>query len=141
MLFEFDIRTLPPSPSPLKVLVFKCFVYTSLSVTVLMEERNKVTSRSLIYNKLMNAGSSTLNDLSRGAFLRFFNTIAQNIDSEFNPQKICRNYPNKMYKSFKECDDKFVFEEVEKIGLMPFWATNNYTMVTKLRYFLSLLSH
>ena len=109
-------------------------MYTSLSVSVLMEERNKVTSRSLIYNKLMNAGSSTLNDLSRGAFLRFFNTISQNIDSEFNPQKICTNYPNKMFESFKECDDKFVFEEVEKIGLMPFWATNNYSSVTKLRY-------
>ena len=121
MLFEFDIRTLPPSPSPLKVLVFKCFVYTSLSVTVLMEERNKVTSRSLIYNKLMNAGSSTLNDLSRGAFLRFFNTIAQNIDSEFNPQKICRNYPNKMYKSFKECDDKFVFGFSKVLGKLGRW--------------------
>ena len=83
----------------------------------------------------------TLNDLSKGGFLNFFVSISQTIDTEFNQQKKCSNYPNKMYESYKECDDEFVIEEVSKIGLMPFWATNNYTMVTKLRYFLSLLSH
>ena len=45
-----------------------------------------------------------------------------------------------LLKKFKNCDDDFVYQEVLKTSLMPFWATENYTSVTKIRSTISFES-
>ena len=104
-------------------------------VTLIIEERNKVTSRYLKYNRLMSSGLSlTFDDLQFASFIQVVNRISQSIYSEFDMEKKCQIYPNEKYESYKDCDDEFVQKEVSKTGLIPFWVTNNYNTVTKLRY-------
>ena len=65
--------------------------------------------------------------------LKFVSTISQMIDSKFDLKKKCENYPNDKFGMYKDCDDDFVLQEVLKIGLIPFWATKNFSSVTKHR--------
>ena len=73
--------------------------------------------------------------------LSFIHELDQRFISLFNgtisldPDKDCLNYPNQIYKSFKECDLKSVqqilFNKYDQI--MPFWASPNFSSVTNLR--------
>ena len=74
-----------------------------------------------------------LNDLSNPAYFSYYHTISQKVDSELDKKKNCRKYPNNKYETFKDCDFEFVRNQVSKEGLNPFWATKNYTTVTKLK--------
>ena len=67
------------------------------------------------------------------SYLEFVSTISQTIDTEFDQENNCKNYPTENYESFRDCDDEFVKKEVTKTGLIPFWVTKNYSSVTKLR--------
>ena len=71
--------------------------------------------------------------LSYREYLSYFVTITQTIDSEFDIEKMCTNYPNDKYRKFKDCDNEFINQEVLKLGLMPFWATKNISTATKFR--------
>ena len=42
----------------------------------------------------------------------------------------CINYPTKNFDSFQDCDENFTFEEMKKIGVMPFWAAKDNIIVT-----------
>ena len=77
-----------------------------------------------------------INDISKAVGLSYIHTIYQTIDSEFDLEKNCRNYPNDEFTKYKDCDDEFMQQELEEHGLMPFWATKDYNKVTKLRYLL-----
>ena len=77
--------------------------------------------------------SIILNDLSNPEYLSHIVTISQTIDSELDKEKLCVNYPNDEYQKFKDCDNKFINQEVLKVGLMPFWATKNISTATKFR--------
>ena len=58
--------------------------------------------------------------------------LRQNLysDSDKGQENICINYPSKNFKSFRECDEKFVIEEMQKKYFMPFWATDDTRSVT-----------
>ena len=64
-----------------------------------------------------------------------FQSISQTIDSEKDPLKNCVNYPNIDYEAFGDCDLYTFHQDLknEYDGIMPFWATTNYSTVTKLR--------
>ena len=132
-LFDyFNMDTITP-----KQIYFYFTEMYYFGVTLIIEERNKVTSRYLKYNRLMSSGPSltfTFDDLEEGSFIQVVNRISQSIYSEFDMEKKCQIYPIEKYGSYKDCDDEFVQKEVSKTGLIPFWVTNNYSTVTKLRY-------
>ena len=50
-----------------------------------------------------------------------------------DPNKECVNYPHKGFDHYSDCDEKYVYEQINKDfdGLMPFWATNNISEVTE----------
>ena len=81
----------------------------------------------------MYIGPPMIHELYYPAYFSYYHTISQIIDSEFDKKKNCKNYPNDNYKKFKDCDFDFVHEQVTKEGLNPFWATKNYSTVTKLK--------
>ena len=62
-------------------------------------------------------------------------SISQTIDSEKDPLKTCVNYPHNGYETFGDCDLYTFLQDLKKEydGIMPFWATTNYSTVTKLR--------
>ena len=43
----------------------------------------------------------------------------------------CVDYPNEKYQSYEECDQEFVKQRTKDIGVIPFWATDNFEDVTK----------
>ena len=46
----------------------------------------------------------------------------------------CEVYPNKNYKTFNDCDEEFVFTEVNQtMNITPFWSTKDLKSVTKHR--------
>ena len=63
---------------------------------------------------------------------RYVFSLSQTIHS---PETIkCVHYPTIDYKNYKECDEAFVYNQMKYyFKLMPFWATSNFTEVTKLR--------
>ena len=83
--------------------------------------------------------SMIIDDLSKAVGLSYILTLYQTIDSEFDLQKNCRNYPNDEFVEYKDCDDKFMQQELLEDGLIPFWATNDYSNVTKIRYLILIL--
>ena len=44
----------------------------------------------------------------------------------------CRNYPTEDFETFRDCDAQFVRREVDKMGVVPFWATQDLTEVTNI---------
>ena len=62
--------------------------------------------------------------------------LSQNIDSERDHKKRCKNYPNNEFVSYLECDQIYFRKLTNnaKPALMPFWITSNYSEVTKLAH-------
>ena len=54
--------------------------------------------------------------------------ITQRVFVEDDPTNTCRDYPNKEYLSFKQCDDQFVRNLLP--GLTSVWMTDNYSEVS-----------
>ena len=129
-LFDyFDMDTITP-----KQIFFNFNKVDNVGVTLLIEERNKVVSRSEKYLRSMYIGPSmTFNNLANIIHKSYVHIISTSKDSDIDPNIKCKNYPYKKYKSYKDCDDEFILQEVLKIGLVPFWATDDYRIVTKKR--------
>ena len=60
--------------------------------------------------------------------------MSQILDSPFDEDKNCENYPYNNFSSYKACDEDFVYQQyLNKYKIMPFWVTNNTDEVTSLR--------
>ena len=56
--------------------------------------------------------------------------VRQSHYSDQDVETKCVNYPSEKFDSFRDCDEKFTSEEMEKIGVMPFWAAKDNIHVT-----------
>ena len=92
--------------------------------------------------RLMYSGPPmVINNLARTIKKSYVQIISISKDSELDDNIKCKNYPHGQYNSYKDCDDQFIYGEVSKSGLMPFWATKDYTTVTKLKYIQKKIFH
>ena len=57
--------------------------------------------------------------------------VKQSHYSDQDEETNCVNYPTKKFKSYRECDEDFTIEEMQKIGVMPFWATKGNITTSK----------
>ena len=62
---------------------------------------------------------------------RYSIEISKNTFVEDDHSKNCRKYPNKIFASYKDCDEQFMKEICDKEGLVPIWLTNDFGKVTK----------
>ena len=55
--------------------------------------------------------------------------IKKRVFIEGEPGTTCRNYPNSDFKSYRECDDKYMRTKVDKVApglnLTPVWMTED----------------
>ena len=66
--------------------------------------------------------------------------MSQTLDSPFDEDKKCQNYPYNNFSNYKDCDADFVYKEfLDKYKIMPFWVTDNIGEVTSLRLFLYVM--
>ena len=82
---------------------------------------------------MYNGPSLQVHNLSNPRVLSAILSLSQAIDLEEDPNKQCKNYPYKNFKTYKECDDFYMKQELKKYQLIPFWSTNNLSSVTQLR--------
>ena len=60
-------------------------------------------------------------------------SLKQSHYSDQDEETNCINYPSQKFSSFQECDEDFIFGEMKKIGVMPFWAAKDKKDVTSLK--------
>ena len=101
-------------------------------VTVYMQERNKALTRRMLKSNLLSySGPTESLDLGESILYKEIVSISQNIFSEKDKMKKCRNYPNEDYESYRQCDEQFVYKDMKtKYQLMPFWATHEMDEVS-----------
>ena len=92
--------------------------------------------RSLTSNAFDYEGENIeLQDLSTAKSRTYALTLSQTIDLEEDEGKNCRNYPNKNFTSYRECDENFVYNEVKNnYNMMPFWAARSMDEITDIMY-------
>ena len=104
----------------------------NIGVDLYLEDRHSVVGRRVKSSVFAYLGSRiTIENLANPVYQEIIVDIKQNYDSELNPDKNCKDYPNKNFQSFKSCDEKAVHNRMKRVfGIMPFWATNNLSEVT-----------
>ena len=62
---------------------------------------------------------------------KFFMTFSQTLNIESDPGLNCKIYPNSQFKSYRECDEAFIYNEMKNVyKIMPFWAARSLSEVT-----------
>ena len=121
-------------PSPDRI-VFK--IKTSHRVTFLIEDKMKTLRKRISKsNSLDYVGSVISTTKLKPNIDRFILSFKQTIDLESEAGSMCVDYPTNIFKSFHDCDEHYVYQEMKhKYNLMPFWASENLDEVTRLKYY------
>lgn len=114
---------------------------TDVGVSIFFEEKIKVLSRRLKTNMLSYDGPSFhYDDLGVPQDKKGIFSFHQNIYSEEEEKKQCKNYPFNGSASFKDCDENFFHDKfVNQYKVMPFWIATDLSEVTNHRYKSDLL--
>ena len=123
--------------------------FDNLSVELQIDDKTWDTHRPLYMNKIRQKGSSLKFEKNEGLFKDYFFSISQEIFSEDDESKGCKNYPNEIFKTYNECDEAFVQSatnqriqtycpDVSDKGMfpatfIPIFATHNLSLVTRLQ--------
>ena len=127
----FDMNTAVP-----KQIFISISRHDNLGISIYLEDKNKALRRPLKASMLDYTGPDISNpDLTKPRSERVILRIFQSIDSEFDKDKNCVNYPNDTYSSYIECDEKYVYNQfaTKYKPVQPFWAVKDLREVTSLR--------
>ena len=70
----------------------------------------------------------------RGRQIEIIVQLSQFIKTERDEESKCRNYPNKEYLNYNDCDQTYIQKIIqEKFNITPFWATQDLDNVTTVR--------
>ena len=107
----------------------------NIGVSIFFEEKNKVLSRRLKTNMLSYDGPSfQYDDLFLTQDKKGIFSFHQNIYSEKEENKHCKNYPFNGFKSFGDCDKKYLHDKFSNLyKIMPFWVAQDITEITNQR--------
>lgn len=74
-----------------------------------------------------------IDNLQENVYVKIGLRVKQSLYSDKDIKINCVNYPTKIFKSFRDCDEDFTFVEMQKLGVMPFWAVkgNNNVSISK----------
>ena len=106
--------------------------------SIKIQERNKILKRRQLKSSMLafNGPEMTISSLRESSSLEVALKMSQFIYLETDKERNCRNYPNDDFESYRACDEYFVRQEMLKdFDLVPFWATNNLSEITKKKYF------
>ena len=125
--FDFDAST------PLQIFIDVAKV-ENMGVSFYFEDKNKALRRKQKSNMLAYSGPAFQNlDLNHPTKMRGIFKISQSISSEEETNKKCRNYPNKNYKSYQECDEQYLQDIFKKkFKIMPPWVATDLDQVSDL---------
>ena len=128
----FDLTSFVPER-----IIFHFDVVQNLGITVEIEDirkslaRRKIDSTSFDYE----GPPIELEDLHSTKVVSYTLSLKQTIDHESEKRKNCINYPNQNFKTFRECDENFVYNKVmNNYNVMPFWAAKEIDEITDIAY-------
>ena len=116
-----------------RVITFEFFPRENLGVSLQIEDRETaLLKRRLRSQRHDYVGSAVeIDSLSRGVYKRFDLKISQKINLEIDSGIKCRNYPNKEYQSYRNCDEDFLYKKMKTTyNVIPFWAAKTFEEVT-----------
>ena len=128
-----DIHDILNNTSPLIIsFYFGDIEQMDISVSLNIEDRKKallkrnLRSHSQDYNGPQIEMKTKLNK-------KFFMKISQTLNIESDTGLNCKIYPNSEFKSYRECDEAFVYNEMKNTyKIMPFWAAKSLDEVTNM---------
>ena len=108
----------------------------NMSITVkVIDSLKSLIKRSLSSEAFDYEGSKMKLYLDTPQSKFFALTLSQIIHLEADEGKNCINYPNKNFESFRECDENFVYHEInDNFNFMPFWAAKRADEITKIKF-------
>ena len=127
----FDLNSLVPEQ-----IFLRFNKVVNRGVNIYLVNKNKYLKRPLKVLMMDYSGPIiTIEDLDSPKANIIILSVSQFIDSEYDRDKNCVNFPHGAFKSYAECDAKFVYNQFSSKykPLMPFWATNELREVTSLR--------
>lgn len=124
---SFDLKMQTPM-----LIAFRFFPRKNLGVSLQIEDRK----RSLMKRRLRSQGHDydgpavEIESLLSGLYKRFHLKITQTINLEIDSGIKCKNYPNKDFPSYRDCDENFVYKKIKAYKAIPFWAATTFKEVT-----------
>ena len=122
----------------IRTITFKFGILVDFGVNILIEDRNLFSTRPVQQNNGFFTGDKIRlkqNSKNDGIFRAYSFEFSQNIFVEKDSSKNCKNYPNKKFKCYSECDQDFVKRSLKDLySLQPFWAASVNDTVTLKAY-------
>ena len=97
-----------------------------------LDRKRALTKRISVTNMLSYSGPVIGNQFKGFTKnIRVALRVSQSKYTEKDESNPCAEYPNEKFKSFRDCDEKFVYHNMKtQHNLVPFWATENVSEVT-----------
>ena len=117
--------------SPLSIL-FSFTKQDNRLITVKPCDSKKALQRTLLSNHFDYKGPPIqIINLTSSVSKIFGLKVSKFIDSKFDPNAKCVDYPTREFKTYQDCDKDFVENEIKrKYDIMPFWASRSHKDVT-----------
>ena len=93
-------------------------------------EKNMALARRRQYSFAYNGQFLGIDNLKETSDVEIELSVKQSHYSDQDIKINCVNYPTKRFESFRECDEVYTNKEMQKIGIMPFWAVKGNNNVT-----------
>ena len=115
---------------------FHFYRVPNLALTIeVVDSLKSLVKRSLAWDSFDYEGEKLRLDLATVQSKLYALTLSQTINLEADEGKNCKNYPNKEFASYRECDENFVYNEIqEHYKMMPFWAAKTIEEITDIEY-------
>ena len=126
----FDLTMMTPS-----VIRFHISAGNNLKASIIIEDRERTLLKRRLKSDVVayNGIPLELENLTSTILKEYFLTISQRINLEMDSGINCKNYPTKKFKSYSDCDEDYVYNQMRYIyKIMPFWAAKTLDEVTKL---------
>ena len=108
----------------------------NLEVVFYIEDGRKAVERTLNNNMLAFVGPKLkIQDSDEGQEIIVALSLSEQILTDKDKNSKCTNYPNKLYKSYKDCDKEFLMKQMKDLNITPFWATRDLDQVTNQRQY------
>ena len=123
-----------PNLSGILALSVEFKPYSGYAGEIFMKDKAQACHRNTKASHLAFSGPPLIiEDLGSNTIKALIIEYKQSVFVEHDPSKKCRVYPNKDFKSYKDCDDAYMeemFSQFYPLGFMPVWATDNISRVT-----------
>ena len=115
-------------PKRIKINLWKT---ENVSFHMNIVEKNMASRNRLQSSFAYNGPFLGIDNLHEASYVAFGLRVKQSSYSDQDVETNCVEYPTKNFKSFRDCDEDFVLREMQKIGVIPFWAIKGNNNATK----------